>query len=168
MIFFAMIKKESVVDMYIRLKEKSSRMDGTVQDEMNKMIHRYYTPRTVAVVKRQIGHYQEANPMISGVGKIAENYITSHLRMQLRDQHLWLVNRMGYSYILIGVQDLQCSDITCEELIDGNDLHELGKAFVVNEELHAKSGCTIPLEDHPPGSHYEDNTSFIEFRQNIT
>ena len=37
----------------------------------------------------------------------------------------------------------------------------------MNAVLHAKSGCTIPLEDHPPGSHYEDETSFIEFMQHI-
>jgi hypothetical protein len=131
--FFAMIQRESGVDMYVRLKERSSRMNGTVQDEINRMIKRYYTSRTVATVKRQIGHYQMANPKLSGTAtvEIGASALMRELRGLLRDQHLWLVNRMGYSYILIGVQDLQCYDETCEELIDGNDLHELGKAFVV-------------------------------------
>jgi hypothetical protein len=78
----------------------------------------------------------------NGVGELL-----SYLCSLLRNQHLWLVNRMGYSYILIGVQDLQCYDETCDEEIEGNDLHELGKAFILSFQKHSTashSHHTIP------------------------
>ena len=83
-----MIQRESGVDMHIRLKERSSRMNGTVQEEINRSVQRYYTSRTVATVKRQIGHYQMPNPKLSGTAtvEIGASLLMTHLRGALRDR----------------------------------------------------------------------------------
>ena len=55
-------------------------------------------------------------------------------------------------------------------MIEGEeDLHQLGKAFLVVPELLKSNttGCKITLETHPSVSQYEDKCTYIELMQHL-
>jgi hypothetical protein len=111
--FRDIIKKETGIDIFIKLMQQSPRFNGTIDEEILAMVNNYHKTRTIPILKELIENMQPANPAHQTTTAYDKSSTCAELRSRILIEHYWATNRIGYSIVIIAVQDKKCFDETC-------------------------------------------------------